>query len=233
MGKNGKLAVALLAAAVLALPAAYAADHIDGPAASLDPAADITDVFAWMSSDASRVYLVMDLTRDASTSSRFSDEVQYVFHTTSAPSYGAPATEVDIICVFDQAQRIQCWVGDAEYVSGNATGLNGIASSNGRLRVFAGLRNDPFFFNLAGFNTVRAAVRGAAGGLRFDPAGCPALDAATSNALVTQLQRAPGGGPATDTFANLNVLAIVLDLDKSLVTANGPILGFWGSTNSR
>ena len=42
-----KMAAAALAAALLP-GTAFAADHIDSPAASGDPAADITDVFAWM-----------------------------------------------------------------------------------------------------------------------------------------------------------------------------------------
>jgi hypothetical protein len=233
MAKTGKLALALLAALIFALPAAYAADHIDGPAAALDPAADITDVFAWMSSDAARLYMVMALTRDASTSSRFSDQVQYVFHTTSQASFGGSANEVDIICQFDVSQRIQCWAGDDAYVTGDASGLSGISTSNGRFRVFAGLRNDAFFFNLAGFNATRGAVRAAAPSLRFDPAGCPALPASTAAALVNQLQSAPGGGPARDSFANFNVLAIVVSIDKAIVTGNGPIVGVWGSTNRR
>src|SRR5215471_21482537 len=62
------------------------ADHVDGPAASADPAADITDVFTWMSPDAQSVFLIMSLVRNATTASRFSDSVQYVFHTTSRPS---------------------------------------------------------------------------------------------------------------------------------------------------
>ena len=66
------------------------ADHVDAPGASADPAADITDVFAWMSPDAQRVFLNMSLVRNATTASRFSDSVQYVFHTTSRPSFGAP-----------------------------------------------------------------------------------------------------------------------------------------------
>ena len=39
------------------------ADHVDAPGASADPAADITDVFAWMSPDAQRVFLNMSLVR--------------------------------------------------------------------------------------------------------------------------------------------------------------------------
>ena len=70
-----------------------------------------------------------------------------------------------------------------------------------------------------------------AASLQIDPAGCPQLDAATSAALVTQLGTAPGGGPAVNNFDKFNVLAIVIAIDKSLVTKSGPILSFWGSTN--
>jgi len=109
--------------------------------------------------------------------------------------------------------------------------VNGIATADGRFRVFAGLRDDPFFFNLAGFRETARTVAGAASSLRFDPAGCPALDAATAATLVNQLRTAPGGGPAVDNFARFNVLAIVVALDKSLVTQGGPIVAVWGSTN--
>ena len=208
------------------------ADHIDGPRASADPAADITDVFAWMSPDAQRVFLIMSLVRNATTASRFSNSVQYVFHTTSRPSFGAPPSpEITLICTFNQAQNIQCWAGNDEYVTGDASNTSGIVSDDGKFRVFAGLRNDPFFFNLAGFRATGRMVAEAAGGLQFDAAGCPLLDAATSAALVTQLSRAPGGGPAVNNFDKFNVLAIVIAIDKSIVTANGPILSFWGSTN--
>ena len=46
------LLAGLAAAALLVWPQARAADHADGPAASADPTADITDVLAWMSPDA-------------------------------------------------------------------------------------------------------------------------------------------------------------------------------------
>ena len=208
------------------------ADHVDGPRASADPAADITDVLTWTSPDAQRVFLVMNLTRNATTASRFSDSVQYVFHTTSRPSFGAPPSpEVAIICTFNQAQIIQCWAGNDDYVTGDANNTSGIVSDDGKFRVFAGLRNDPFFFNLAGFRETSRMVASAAASLQFDPAGCPRLDAATSTALVTQLRTAPGGGPAVNNFDKFNVLAIVIDIDKSILTKNGPILSFWASTN--
>lgn len=227
----------LITAAALLLSASSggAADHTDGPAASADPAADITDVFAWMSPAADRVYLVMNLVRNADVGSRFSDQVQYVFHTTSQSSFGAAASpEVNVICTFDAAQVIQCWAGNSEYVSGDASDPRGIQSDSGRLRVFAGLRQDPFFFNLRGFQAVGAAVAGAiqTGGLSADAAGCPALDQATASALVTQLQTAPDGGPARDDFLGFNVLSIVASVDKTVLAgASSPILGVWASTN--
>jgi len=230
-----KWIVTLAVLAVLAsTPLARAADHADGPLASMDPSADITDVFAWMSADASKVYLVMDLVRNATASSKFSDQVQYVFHTASSSAFGQPAAApVNVICAFDAAQTVQCWAGEESYVSGNASGSAGITSSDGKLRVFAGLRNDPFFFNLAGFRETARIVAGAASGLTFDAAGCPQLDSGTSTALVTQLQSAPGGGPAVDSFADFDVLALVVAVDKSILTEGGPILGVWASTNKR
>src|SRR5262252_5542093 len=70
------------AAIMVVSPLLLAADHLDGPAASADPAADITDVFAWMSSDAKTAYMIMNVVPLATTSSKFSTAVQYVFHTT-------------------------------------------------------------------------------------------------------------------------------------------------------
>jgi hypothetical protein len=229
---SGRLIATGALVACLLCRTAGAADHADGPRASADPSADITDVFAWVSPNAARLNLVMDLVRNATPASRFSDSVQYVFHTTSRARFGAtPSDEVDIVCTFNPAQKIRCQAGGELVVAGDASGVNGIASANGKLRVFAGLRDDPFFFNLAGFRATARTVAGAASSLTFDAAGCPALDAATSAALVSQLRSAPGGGPPVDNFARFNVLAIVLSLDKSVVTKGGPIVTVWGSTN--
>ncbi len=230
MMRRWLVAVGVLAVGLIGGPV-RAADHADGPTASADPSADITDVFAWMSADAGKVYLVMDLVRNASATSKFSDSVQYVFHTTSRASFGGTAApEVDVICTFNTAQKIQCWAGKEAYLSGDASNPSGIVSADGKLKVFAGLRDDPFFFNLAGFKETGKTVANAASSLTFDPAGCPQLDAPTAMALVTQLQTAPGGGPAVDNFAQFNVLAIVVAVDKSILTKGGPILGVWGGT---
>jgi hypothetical protein len=216
---------------VLIAATALAADHQDGAAVLTDPATDINDVFAWTSPDGTKVNLVLDVFPAATTAARFSNVAQYVFHTTSSPAYGmAAGASEDILCTFDTSQVISCW-GGGEYVHGDASNTSGITSASGTLRVFAGLRDDPFFFNLDGFKATATAVHGAAGSLTFDAAGCPALDASTSNALVTQLRSAPGGGPPSDHFERLNTLAIVVQIDRSLVTRGGTTVGVWASTN--
>ena len=222
---------AMWLAAVLIAATALAADHQDGAAVLTDPATDINDVFAWTSTDGTKLNLVMDVFPAATTAAKFSNVAQYVFHTTSSPAYGmAAAASEDILCTFDTSQVISCW-GGGEYVHGDASNTSGISSASGKVRVFAGLRDDPFFFNLDGFKATASAVHAAAGSLTFDPAGCPALDAATSTALVTQLRSAPGGGPPTDHFATFNTLAIVVQIDKALVTKGGSTVGVWASTN--
>jgi hypothetical protein len=229
--RNRVLIVALTLASICGPFTVRAADHVDGPRASADPSADITDVFTWMTADAAKVIIAIDLTRNATSASKFSNAVVYATRTVSSPSFGGTAAApVDVLCTFSVDQQVQCWVGDDAYVAGDASGPAGITSADGKLRVFTGLRQDPFFFNLAGFRETARTVTAAASGLTFDAAGCPALDEATSTALVTQLQSAPGGGPAPDSFATFNVIAIVLEVDKSLLTAGGPIVAVDSAT---
>jgi len=224
-----------LAAAVWLLSApSYAADHQDGPAATASPATDITDVFAWMSADHSKMYLVMDVFPAATAAAKFDTNALYVFHTTSKAGLTATTgTPLDVICKFDAAQAIECWAG-SEYVAGATAGAptTGIKSSSGKLTVWAGLRDDPFFFNLDGFKDMVAAVKSAAPQLlpTVDASGCPKVDAGTSAALVSALAHTHGNAPV-DHFAGLNVLAIVVSVDAALVTKGGSTVGVWASTN--
>ncbi len=218
--------------AVLVPALALAADHIDSPSAVAEPAADITDLYAWMSDDASKVNLILNVTPFAGAQSQFSDAVQYAFHINSSAGYGEAQTETLIVCEFDSAGAVQCWAGDDEYVTGDASATSGLASESGALTVFSGLRNDPFFMENVGFNNTVAAVLAAAPGLVFDSEGCPNVDVATSNALVGLLQSGTDGAPASDTFAGSNVLSLVVQVDKDLVSAGGPLLGVWASTHA-
>ena len=219
-----------------------AADHGDGPAAQMpDPSADITDVFAWMSADGSKVELVMDVYPDAPPTAHFSPSVQYVLHLASAPAFNPaappPLTQKVVLCNFAPNGRGQCWLGPAtggtadEYVVDIEPDVEaGQASEDGRMKVFVGRRNDPFFFFVDGFKHAVAAVI-AAGSLSTNGFGCPLLDVSRAAGLKGMLDGTVMG-PAVDNFAGKSVLAIVVELDKSLVSdAANPILAVWGSTN--
>ena len=230
-----KLTWFALAAAVMVgaglVGSVYAADHGDSPRASADPAADIADLYAWMdATDSEKLNLIMTLTSNGA----FSNAVDYVFHVNSdddGPLGPDPQVETTITCTFDVEGMVTC-EGGGSSVSGDASDEQGISSDDGLLRVFAGLRDDPFFFNLSGFNDTVAAVIAAATGeppLGFDDDGCPLLDDGTAAQLRTVLTTAPNG----DDFGGLNVLALVVQVDRSLVNGNGDILGVWASTRSQ
>jgi hypothetical protein len=183
------------------------------------------------------IILILNTSPGAAATATFSDAVQYVFHTQSMASYGATSTTpVNVICTFDSSQNISCWVGTADYVTGSASSTSGLKSASGNVTVFAGLVDDPFFFNLGGFHDAEADVE-AATGLTLNAAGCPALNAATSAALVADISHSSHGTAApVDYFSPSsgytgNVLSIVLSIKPSLLTAGGPIMSVWASTN--
>jgi len=225
--------IAALGCACIASVVGYAgiarsADHLDSPATKADPTVDVDDLYAFM--DGSNLVLAMTVFPAATAGAKFSDKVQYVIHTSSGAKYGTTTASEDIICTFDAAQKIQCWAGTDEYVTGDASATSGLASTDGKFKVFAGLRADPFFFNLDGFKHTHATVEGAQG-LVPDVAGCPGLDDGTAAVLRGQLTTAPDGGPPQDFFKSLNGLAIVVSIDKTLVTKGGAILSTWASTH--
>lgn len=221
-----------LAVALAVWTTVQAADHADGGAATNDPAADVDDVYAWTSSDARFLNLAMTIGRNVPATFQFSDRVQYVFHVNSKASFtAAQSSAVEVICEFDVSQQVRCWAGTAAFAGGDARSTSGVSSGDGRMKIFTGRRNDPFFFNLAGFNATATTVGTVAGSLRFDAAGCPQLDAATAGTLVTSLRSAPGGGAPADSFRGFNALALVVQIDKALVTPGGPIVGVWASTH--
>lgn len=233
--RAGLALVAATAAAVCLVPVeARSADHRDAPATKADPAADINDVFTFV--DGNRFVMAMTVSPFAMSGAAFSNATQYVFHTSSGQAFGKTTSDEDIICTFASQQQASCWVGTDEYVAGDPSNAAApLASASGETMVFAGLRADPFFFNLSGFQDTEAAVEAAAPKLTFDPAGCPALDKATASALVgTLAEKASSANPSRtnpDDFAAANTLAIVVSVDKSLVTKGGELVSVWASTN--
>jgi hypothetical protein len=214
----------LCLAGFAAAPGALASDHLDTPTVTADPAADIGDLYAWTTQG--RLNLVMTM-----VGGRFSDRLRYAFHVDSAGRVGETRASVDIECDFDASQAVDCRAGD-DRVSGSAGGEGGLLSRSGHLRVFAGLRDDPFFNNVRG---TRAALNVAAAALPTtarDAAGCPRFDAATSAKILGEWRHTEGHA-ATNLLAGWKTGALVVSIDLAQVMRGGQKLGVWATTARR
>ena len=213
----------------------FAADHGDSPSAtaSAEPTADITDLYAWQDNDKPNLNLVLGVNSGAGADATFSDAVTYVFHVQSSQNFGAAQTSTLITCKFVDGTNIECWAGD-DYVAGNPSNPAGITSEKGYMRVFAGLRDDPFFLDYTAFTrTVNFAVDAVgAGVIAFDDEGCPELTPDQTTALVQSLTGGGNNPAPSNTFAGQNVLALVLEVDTAILTDSGPVLSVWASTHA-
>jgi hypothetical protein len=178
---------------------AQAADHRDGPLTTNDPAADINDVYTFINpNNPDELIVAVTVLPVANANSRFSDAVEYRIHLDN----GAATNGTTVItCTFpENATRVLCrGAGDTLYAEGP---LDQLVDADD-LKVFAGLRDDPFFFDLDAFNETRAAVAS-----RFT-------------------------NPGENFFADLNTLSIVLGIESDRVTNDGanPTLKVYASSN--
>jgi hypothetical protein len=201
---------------------------------AVSPMADITDVYAWMAG--SNLNLVMDVSPRDDGTNAFGPAVLYAFHLTSKPRLGiaeASGTETQVICRFDLNTSVRCWVvsGGAtkDYVIGDPSNTAGVTSATGKVKVFAGRRSDPAFFNASGFTTAMSGFAPQVGGVgTSDGAGCPS--GVTLDKFVTLRTQLSSG---SDSFAASNVMAIVVQIDSALVnTGTNTVIAVWGSTHA-
>jgi hypothetical protein len=226
--ENRRLAVMALAgiACVWSGGSPRASDHLDTPTVIANPQADIGDLFAWTAYNARQLNLVMTIVGRS-----FSDRIQYTFHIDSGQHFGKTTDTTLITCRFPKTSVAECDVGAADSASGDASRPEGIRGRHGRFRVFAGLRDDPFFNNVKG---TRAAYQAAATALRngatVDEAGCPSFNQATSAEIFNQWSHTDGG-PATNFLKGWTSSAIVISVDLPLVTHGGRMLAVWATTS--
>jgi hypothetical protein len=205
-----------------------ASDHLDTPTAIANPQADIGDLYAWTSANGRQLNLIMDIVGRS-----FSDKLQYVFHIDSGREFGKTTATTSIVCRFPAALNIvECRAADVDDASGDASGPHGLQGRKHRFRVFAGLRDDPFFNNVKGTRAAyQTAIAAMKNGAIIDAAGCPSFDQATSQAISHQW-RHTDGGPATNLLAGWTASSIVISIDLDLVTKGGKILAVWSTTST-
>jgi hypothetical protein len=221
-----KVLVALVFFLAFASPA-RASDHLDSPTTVANPQADVTDVYAWISPEGQHLNLVMTVQGHT-----FSNKVQYVLHVDSGKVFGQTTASTAIECRFDAANAIKCDVGKVDSASGDATNPAGLEGHNHRFRVYAGLRDDPFYNNVKGLlGAYQAAAQATKKGAVVDSAGCAHFDEATAKEILSQMGHTDGG-PAQNLLKNWTVSAIVISVDLSAVSQGGKLLAVWGTTSS-
>lgn len=216
--------------AILASVAVMSADHAESPGADADPAADLADVFIFPSpQQTSRTVGAITFGGRSAPRSRIDGSfycdpnVLYTFHIDRANAAGAfdSLPEVNIYVRFGLDGNNQCGM-QLENVPGAGGTFSGpieqVFESSTGLRAFAGLRNDPFFFDAEGYAALIASF--ASPGQSGDVVGAFRLS---------------GNQARRDSFANRNVSAIVFEMDtNTLSPASGsarPQVRVWSTTS--
>ena len=216
------LLVALAAIAAFALLASQpleGADHTDAPGSTSDPAADITDVYAFRSPENPDNLVVVvnvnPLTAPAqNTSTNFDSGVAYNIHVDNSGDLVADATATFTFSASGGTFTVN---GLGDPISGSVTQPSGgtmastpIIAEAGGIRAFAGQRDDPFFMDFVGFVNFVSGPFVPASGLR------------------------PAGETPSDTFAGTNVSSIVLELPIVALTggadSSSGVIRAWAST---
>ncbi len=198
-----------LAAASLMLPAAAAgADHLDGAAVAANGAADINDVYVFQGADPANTVLSFDVNPAAGVISgtTFDTGIEYVIN---VDTDGDAVEDIVYAITFAaQAAGTQAYTvtrDGAPYTTG-VTGTSSAIATGGQ--VFAGLVDDPFFFDLDGFRTFKASI--------LDPM------AAVDASLICDAD------PDVNFFAGFNASAIVLEVPDTELAAS---IGVWAETH--
>jgi hypothetical protein len=165
MGAGSLLAtVALFVAGATGI--AYAADHLDPPArVMLGDSADIGDLYAWAADGSLNVVVTFGgpLAPAEGQAGAYDPDVLYGIHIDNDADN---TSDIDIFARFAQ-NDLGNWGVQIVGLPGSTGTIVGAVEENladGTAQAFTGLRDDPFFFDLAGFNETLMT-----GTLAFDP----------------------------------------------------------------
>ncbi|HEY7396336.1 MAG TPA: DUF4331 family protein [Gemmatimonadaceae bacterium] len=233
----GRRGLAVLGAAALVaatgIGVARASDHQDNPLVELNPAMDMTDVYAFPGSTPDRIVLVMNssafLTPAATPRASFDQNLLYQFKVDNT----GDAKEDRVIQVTFKGsgpeQKVEVRGPIAPPVVGAMnnqvadvdpiiTGrINQTLGSATGIQVFAGPREEPFFIDLEQFFRIVPDRKPVSGPLSMLP------ETPTASSFRES-------GAAVDYTNGFNVLSLVIELPASLLTAGGNSkIGVWGT----
>ena len=196
MRSHTRLLLAFALGAALAAPA-LAADHGEAPLTKADLAADIADVYAWHEGDKLYAAITYDGIKPpvAGQKGTFDTGVLYTLHIDNDGDF---VSDIEV-----KARYFRFGSFTGVLVSGLPGGLPFLLGPVervvrfGNVKFFAGLRDDPFFFDLEGFRQTLQTGTLAFNGQRDTFAG----KNATSLVLQMDLSRALRGGKKLNIWA--------------------------------
>ena len=206
-----RLASVASAAVILAVGLAPlgvgAADHLDSPTVSASGATDLTDVYAYSSNDSKKTMLIANVNPGAgalpNSTTSFGTGVQYNI---TVDTNGDAVPEITYLVRFTapvdpgSGQGVTIWRNGTLWGAGT-TGHPIVLK--GGTKLWAGLRDDPFFFDLDAF---KGNILGAANGRKLCDAN------------------------KVDFFKGLNVSSIVLLVPNSELGGTGKTVGVSANT---
>jgi hypothetical protein len=226
-----KVVVAVLAATALVVAAALtavtapggagAADHLDAPGLTPpggDPRTDITDIYAFRAGSDTVLVLNVNGLMQPGVQAPFAAKApsvagtQRVTYNLRVDNDGDAAEDVVLSVGFGRpnskgVQRMVVRRDGTVLARGRTSAFGDVRVARGHgIEAYAGMRDDPFFFDLGGFLNILSSEPGKS----F--IGCTA--------------------PRQDSFAGTNVSSIVLQVPSRLLTRSGSTqIGVWATTD--
>ena len=209
MKKRKIFITTLLCLVVAAAGIIYAADHIDAPSVTNKPT-DITDVYVFRAENPGNMVFVANtqglITPGATADAKFDENTMIEFN---IDNNGDNVEDLVIQCIAKNG-KMKVYGPSVPKVTGTVSYLNinklsvqtditkyeqdpVIGIGDNGVKVFAGPRDDPFFFDLVRFRQVIAG------------------------------QASSFNNPGNDTFAGTNVMGLVVEVPKSLLNSSGTI----------
>jgi hypothetical protein len=217
--KRRKIVVAFLCAATAICGIVYAADHMDAPAVK-GQTTDITDLYVFEGKNTDNLVFVGNsqglLSPSATPNAKFDPNTLIQF---KIDNNGDNVEDLVIQAIYKDG-KINVFgpvrpgltgtrnkIEEGSYIGSVPVTPYGsqpiVVTGNYGIRLFAGPRDDPFFFDL---NQFHAITGGTATGFN---------------------------NPGSDTFAGTNVLSLVVEVPKSLLHAKTGKLGVWLTTSTQ